>query len=121
MAGAARPARAPDPVRPAGLSELDGAELGQLGQGMARVDLAEGARLRAHDEGLGGRAVVVVADALEQLAVGDAGRGEEAVVPRDEVVGREHLVEVVAGVERRGALVLVAGPQPTLDLARPCT
>ena len=59
----------------------------------------------------------VVVHALEQLAVGDAGGGEEAVVARHEVVGAQHLVEVVAGVEGGVALVVVAGPEPALELA----
>ena len=45
------------------------------------------------------------------------GGGEEAVVPLDEVVGGEHGLEVVAGVERRGPLLFVAGEEPPLDLA----
>ena len=46
------------------------------------------------------RAVGVVAHALEHVAVGDAGGGEEDVVAGDEAVRVEDLVEVVAGVDR---------------------
>src|SRR4030095_14781841 len=56
-------------------------------------------------------------DALEQLAVGDAGGGEEAVVAADQVVGGEHPLEVVVEVESRLPLLVVAGPQPALELA----
>jgi hypothetical protein len=42
---------------------------------------------RPHDQRLGGAPRRVVVHALEQLAVGDAGGGEEAVVAGDEVVG----------------------------------
>src|SRR4029453_3870745 len=42
---------------------------------------------------------------------GDAGGGEEDVVPPDQVVDVQHLVQVVAGVEGGPALVVVAGPQ----------
>ena len=62
------------------------------------------------------RAAGAVADAAHQLAVGDAGGDEEAVVAGDEVVGGEHEVgvEVVAGVDGALALVVVlsarAGP-----------
>ena len=63
------------------------------------------------------RAAGAVAHALHQLAVGDAGGDEEAVVAGDQVVGGEHVVrvEVVAGVERPLPLVVVLGPQPALD------
>ena len=37
--------------------------------------------------------------------------------PPDQVVGAEHPVEVVAGVEGGLALVVVAGPQAALELA----
>ena len=50
--------------------------------------------------------------ALEHVAVRHAGGGEEDVVAAHQTVHVEHLVEVVAGVERRLALVLVARPQP---------
>ena len=92
-----------------------------LASGWRGVDLAQRARLRAHDERLGGGPEVVVADALEQLAVGDPGGGEEAVVPAHQVVGGEHRVEVVAGLDGRRRSLVVAGPQASLDLARPCT
>jgi len=54
---------------------------------------------------------------LEEVAVGDAGRREEDVVARDEVVGVEHGADVVAGGDGGGALVVVARPEPPLDLA----
>ena len=62
-------------------------------------------------------AVAEVADALEQVAVGDAGGGEEDVAAADQVVDVEDPVEVVAGVLRRLALLLVARPEPAEDLA----
>ena len=48
-----------------------------------------------------GGAATAVAHAAQQLAVGDAGRDEEAVVTGDQVVGRQDVVgvEVVACVE----------------------
>ena len=60
-----------------------------------------------------------VAHALHQLAVGDAGGDEEAVVAGDQVVGGEHVVgvEVVAGVEGPLPLLVVLGPEPALDHA----
>src|SRR3954468_15718168 len=50
----------------------------------------------------------------QQLAVGDAGRDEEALAG-DEVVGGEHATEVVPGVEGLLPLLVVLGPQPALD------
>ena len=63
--------------------------------------------------------VAAVAHAAHQLAVGDAGGHEEGVVAGDEVVGAEHEVgvEVVPGVQRALALVVVLRPQLALDLA----
>src|SRR5919202_66040 len=49
---------------------------------------------------------------LRQLAVGDAGGGEEHVAAPDQVIDGQDLVEVVAGLEGGPALVVVAGPQP---------
>src|SRR5438874_817516 len=62
-------------------------------------------------------AAVLVADAVEQVAVCDAGRGEEDVVAGNEPVDLQDLVEVVAGLERAPALILVARPQPAEELA----
>src|SRR5581483_1215208 len=80
-------------------------------------DTADGARLGAHDEGFGGGAAGVVVDALEELAVRDAGGGEEGVVGGAEIVGGEDLLEVVALVDGGLALLVVPGPQPALHLA----
>jgi hypothetical protein len=82
-----------------------------------RADDANRARLRAHHQALRAGAVAPVAHAAEEVAVADAGGREEHVVALDEVVGREHLVEVVTHVERGAALVAVAWPQPPLDRA----
>src|SRR3954447_11766942 len=82
------------PSRP-GSAELDGAELLQLLEAMAGVDQPGRPRLRPHDERLRGGSARVVVDPLEDLAVGDAGDGEEAVVSLHEVVGGEHPLEVV--------------------------
>ena len=49
-----------------------------------------------------------------QLAVGDAGGGEEHVVAPDQVVDVQDLLQVVAGVEGGLALVVVAWPQPAV-------
>src|SRR5207237_181621 len=57
-----------------------------------------------------------VVDALKQLAVGDSGGGEEGVVAGDEDVGGQHLFQVVALVDGGLPLLVVAGPEPTLDL-----
>ena len=89
----------------------------QLRAVVGRLDPAHGARARAHHQRLGRRPGAAVADALEDVAVGDAGGGEEDVLPRAEIVAGQHPVEVVAGVDRRLALVVVAGPEPSQQLA----
>src|SRR4051812_30251630 len=86
--------------------ELDRRVTHELRPPVRCVDDAHGARLRAHDEALGAGTVGPVAHASQQFAVGDTGRGEEHVVAGDEVVDGEHLVEVVAGVERGSLFVL---------------
>src|SRR5207248_1548016 len=98
-------------------AELDGGELAQFREPVAGVDQPDGARLRPHDERLRGGAVAVVVHAPEQLAVGDAGGREEAVVAGDEVVDREHAVDVVAAGDGGLPLVVVARPQPALHVA----
>ena len=57
-------------------------------------------------------AVALVADTLKNVAVSDAGGREEDIVAGDEVVAVEHFREVVSGGLRRGALLVVARPQP---------
>ena len=103
-------------------AELD-AEL--YSASLARAWLASilpyGARLRPHDQRLGGGPELVVADALEQLAVGDAGGGEEAVVPLDQVVGGEDGVEVVAGRRWRPAARRRRAARAGPGSRRPCT
>ena len=59
----------------------------------------------------------VVADAVEQVAVGDAGGGEEAVLAGDEVVEMQDPVEVVAGCASPARLSLVARPEAPDDRA----
>src|SRR4051794_3314424 len=82
---------------------------------VAAVDVAHRARARAHRQRLREHATRPVADAGQQLAAGHAGGGEEDVLAGDEVVGRQHAVEVVAGVQGRLALLLVARIQPAVD------
>ena len=84
---------------------------------MGRLDAADGAGAGAHHQRFGGRAFAAVADALEDVAVGDAGGGEEDVLAGAEVVGCEDLVEVVAGVDRGAPLLVVARPEPSQELA----
>src|SRR5919107_724950 len=94
------------------LAVVDGRVPAQLGQLVAGVDLAGGAGLGPHRQGLGGGAAAVETDPAQQLAVGDPGGGEEDVVPADQVVDGQDLVEVVAGVQGGPPFFVVAGPQP---------
>src|SRR3954454_14953168 len=93
-------------------------DLPQLRAVMGGLHSPHGAGAGAHHQRLGGRvAVVQIADAVEQVAVGDARRGEEDVVAADQVVGVEHPLEVVARVLCGLSLVLVARPEPAEDTA----
>src|SRR5439155_1291976 len=60
------------------------------------LDPPDGARTAAGDERFGLGPVRVVLDALQQLAIRDAGRGEKDVVAANQVVDAEHPVEVGA-------------------------
>ena len=60
---------------------------------------------------------VVVADPVEELAVGDPGGREEAVVAFDQVVGGQHRLDVVARLDGGRALGVVARPELPLHLA----
>ena len=71
---------------------------------MLAGDLADGAALAAHDDRVRGGTLRCIAHALEQLTIGDAGGAEEDVVTGDEVARGEDAGQVVAGVERLGAL-----------------
>jgi hypothetical protein len=76
------------------------------------------ARARAHHQRLGrGSAAALVAHALQDVAVGDAGRREEHVLAGDEVVAVEHFGQVVAGLDGGRALLVVARPQASQQLA----
>src|SRR4029450_8066083 len=83
-----RPRSVPRALR--ALPVVDGGVAAELGELVAGVDLAGGAGLGAHRQGLGEGAAAVEADPAQQLAVGDAGGGEEHVVAPDQVVDVEH-------------------------------
>src|ERR1700733_602706 len=97
----------------AGLAASDLAELRAV---VRRLDAAHGSGAGAHHQRFGGRAFAAVADALEDVAVGYPGGGEEDVLAGAEVVGGEDLVEVVAGVDRGAPLLVVARPEPSQQL-----
>src|SRR6185437_12068524 len=99
-----------------GSAEGDRAELRQLLQRVAGVDLTQRARLRTHDQRLCGGTELVILDTLEELTVGDAGGGEEAVVALDEVIGGQERVKLVAGVDGGIPLGIVARVELALDL-----
>src|SRR5690606_30980091 len=96
--------------------EAAAGDLAQLGAVVRRPHGAHRARARPHDQRLGRRLPPgEVANALQELAVGDAGGGEEDVLTRDEAVDVEYLVEVVAGRDRFVALAIVARPETAED------
>src|SRR6202165_2105010 len=84
---------------------------------VARVNPAQRARPAARDQRFRLRPVHVVLDALEHLAVGDPGRGEEDVVTTDQIVDAEHALEIRAGGLGFLFLFGVAGIELALDLA----
>ena len=85
------------PWRPDLLAALAGEE-------MDAVDEAHPVAARAHDERLRPRRVGEVADAAQQVAARDAGRGDDDVARR-ELLDREHLLHVLeAELARLGDL-----------------
>src|SRR5699024_8072545 len=72
-------------VREAVLAVVDGGELAQLLQRVPGLDVADRARLRAHDQRTGPGALAAVGHAAQHVAVGDAGGDEVAVVRADQV------------------------------------
>ena len=112
--------RAP-PGRPRRLRRSP-ADRAQLRAVVRARDAPHSAGARAHDERFGGGATGArVAHALQHVPVGDAGGGEEDVVPGHQVVAVEDAVEVVARRQRRLALGVVARPQPSERSDRRCT
>src|ERR1700727_3933394 len=89
--------------------EVDGRVFVELGQPVKALDHPQRARLRAHYDRLGGAAARLVAHSLEQVAVGDAGRAEEDVVPRHQVASGQHLIEGVTGIECLLPLDVIGG------------
>src|ERR1700722_19564568 len=85
---------------------------------VACVDAAHRARPRAHHQRFGrGAAVALVAHALEDVAVGHTGGGEERVLALNEVVAGENPLQVVALGDGRLALLVAARPQAPDQLA----
>src|SRR5918995_5822471 len=90
----------------------------QLSDLLGRVvggDSPHGAGAGAHHDRLGLDAGAADADAAQEDAARDAGRGDEDILARDQIVGREHAVDVVAGVDELLALHVVAWPQLALN------
>src|SRR5436190_16834427 len=79
------------------------------------ADVANGPGRRAHDDGVRRRALLRVADPVEEESTRDAGRGHEDVVARDQVVGGEHTLGIEAGLDKRTPLLVVAWPEAPLD------
>src|SRR3954447_6657816 len=79
---------------------------------MAAVDDPPRAGSGAHRPRPRERPAGRVAHAVQQLAAGHAGGREEDVVAGDEIVDGEDALEVVARLQRRRALALVARVQP---------
>src|SRR3954454_3245711 len=91
-------------------------QLAQLLHAVCGLQRAHRARLGAHHERVRAGTAVLVADAAQQVDVGDTGRREERGVPTDEIVQQQHTVEVVAGVDRAPAPSVAAWPRLALEL-----
>src|SRR5215207_3509208 len=87
-----------------------------LGRVVSR-DPADSAGAGPHHDRLRLHAGPAHAHAAQEDTARDAGRGDEDVLAGDEIVRRQHAVDVDAGVDQRLPLLLVARPQLALDLA----
>src|SRR5699024_5455497 len=81
------------------------------------LDGAHGPGGRAHHHRLGGHVGGVIAHASQQVAVGDPGGGEVAVVGSDQIIGGQHPLEIVTGADGLPALLLGVGGGPALHRA----
>src|SRR5918999_1530760 len=77
----------------------------------------DGARARSHNNRFRYRTLASITHSLYEVTVGYSRRSKEHVVAGHEIVGRQHLIEVVAVVNRLVSLLLTARPQPALDHA----
>ncbi len=87
---------------------------------MQALDKAHGAGLGTHHHAVGAHLVLPVANPAQQLPPGHSGGREEGGIGVDQVLDRQHLAEVQAGLGGVALLGLVARPQPALDLAPQC-
>src|SRR5438093_1912934 len=87
----------------------------QLFEMVVGFDAADGAGARAHDDRVRHRAVGQVADAAQQRAGRDAGRCDEDVLPRDEIVRHEHSFRIETLLHEPLPLVGIARPELPLD------
>ena len=95
-------------------------DFAQAGEAVLSLDGTDGTGGGTHDQRLGGHGVLAVANAAQQLAVGDTGCGEEAVIAGDQVVGGQHTVQIVAGFQCLFALCVIGRCQAALDDATGC-
>src|SRR6187551_3883181 len=82
----------------------------QLSYLLGRVvggDPADGPGARAHHDRLGLDAGAGDADAPQEDPARDPGRGDEDVIAGDEIVRRQHALEVDAGIDQRLPLLIV--------------
>src|SRR5215207_8833682 len=68
---------------------------------MVGGDAPNGARAGPHHDRLRLDALAADSHAAQEDAAGDAGRRDEDIVARNQIVGRQHAVEVVARVQQR--------------------
>ena len=68
-----------------------------------------GSRGGTHNERLGGHNILAVAHPAQQLAVGNTGCSEEAVIAGDQIVSCEDAVKIVPRSERLLTLGIVSG------------
>ena len=86
---------------------MGGAPGADLVEAVVGLDPAHSAGLGAHDDRVrAGVAARHVADAVDQVAVGDARGDEQGLVGADQVVGVEDLVDIEAGLGGAAALLV---------------
>ncbi len=102
-------------------AEIHGGVRRQLREAVLTSDVTNGAALAAHDDRMRRGSIARIPNPLHDLPVRDAGCAEEDVLSRDQIGRREHLIQIMAGLEGCASLSLVAGPQATLNASSETT
>ena len=84
------------------------------------ADAANGACQTAHHKGISSDVIAVVSYALKQFAIGNACRGKEHILLRDQVIHRQYFFKVITRFTSAAQFILVTREKFALNLAAHC-